>query len=95
MYISFASILTLAALAGTVSAKKNNHNNGKHNPKGRAFQHILQIWFENQVNTILMLLFSLLIFILGLFRCRFCSWLQGPYQGRYSLGQLQCYYPSL
>ncbi|KAI7864088.1 phosphoesterase family-domain-containing protein [Mucor mucedo] len=48
MYISYSSILTLTLLAFTVSAKKNNHSNRKHNPKGRAFQRILQVWFENQ-----------------------------------------------
>jgi hypothetical protein len=54
MHISFASILTVAAIIGTASASndhKNSHHGGKqhHAPKGKAFDHVLQIWFENQV----------------------------------------------
>ena len=61
MHISFASLLTVAALVGAVSAgskhhKKEHHHHGHkpHHPvapKGKAFDHILQIWFENQVRT--------------------------------------------
>lgn len=54
MHISFTSILAVAVLAGLVSAKKNDHKEHKHKaPKGKAFDHILQIWFENTVNTYL------------------------------------------
>lgn len=53
MYTSFASILTVTALLGTVSAcsdKSHSHAKPHHGlaPKGKAFDHILQIWFENQ-----------------------------------------------
>ncbi|KAI7889145.1 phosphoesterase family-domain-containing protein [Mucor mucedo] len=51
MHISFASILTVAALVGLASAKKHDdHGHKEHKPKvpkGKAFDHILQIWFEN------------------------------------------------
>lgn len=60
MHISFASLLTVVALAGLTSAKKHddykhhgNHGHKEHKPKvpkGKAFDHILQIWFENTVN---------------------------------------------
>lgn len=60
MHISFASILTVAALVGAASAssdkghqshdEKHHHGSKPHHsaPKGKAFDHILQIWFENQ-----------------------------------------------
>lgn len=62
MHISFASILTVAALVGAASAssdkghqshgEKHHHGSKPHHsaPKGKAFDHILQIWFENQVS---------------------------------------------
>lgn len=55
MHISFASILTVAALVGLVSAKGHKEHNNPHAPKGKAFDHILQIWFENQVDILLYL----------------------------------------
>ncbi|RCH93238.1 hypothetical protein CU098_000688, partial [Rhizopus stolonifer] len=41
--ITLASLVTLMAAAGMVNAKSTHSRT-----KGRAFDHILQIWFENQ-----------------------------------------------
>lgn len=53
MHISLASILTVAAFAGAVSARpehhKKHHHKSHHAPKGKAFDRVIQIWFENQV----------------------------------------------
>ncbi|KAI9308620.1 phosphoesterase family-domain-containing protein [Cunninghamella echinulata] len=54
MRLAFASIITLATLAIGTSARPGKHH-GKHHhghhgqhQKGKGFEHILQIWFENQ-----------------------------------------------
>ncbi len=52
MQLSFTSLFVIAttvslALTSSVEGKTNKHHRA---PKGKAFDHILQIWFENQVN---------------------------------------------
>jgi hypothetical protein len=53
MQLTFASILTVSALIGAASARPEHHKHhghkAHHAPKGKAFDHILQVWFENQV----------------------------------------------
>jgi cytochrome bd-type quinol oxidase subunit 1 len=53
MHLTLASILTAAAFIGAASACPGHHGyhgHESHNaPKGKTFDHILQIWFENQV----------------------------------------------
>ncbi|KAI8333344.1 phosphoesterase family-domain-containing protein [Chlamydoabsidia padenii] len=56
MHLTVASILALATLSvGTLAAPTGDHHDKHHGlhghgkaPKGKAFDHIIQVWFENQ-----------------------------------------------
>lgn len=57
MHISFTSLFAIASLTSLALASngKNGHQHGHKDhgnkaPKGKVFDHFLQIWFENQVN---------------------------------------------
>jgi hypothetical protein len=60
MHIPVQSLFAIAALASVVSAGSIHKDESHHNapkahkahkaPKGKAFDHFIQIWFENMVN---------------------------------------------
>lgn len=51
MYISCTFLVALTAIAGLSSARNIETHKASHRVKGRAFDHFLQIWFENEVKT--------------------------------------------
>lgn len=55
MHISFAAILSVSAVVGAVSASSHKKPHHTRAPKGKAFDHILQIWFENQVRIVIII----------------------------------------
>ncbi|CAO3683047.1 unnamed protein product [Rhizopus stolonifer] len=48
MYISYTFLVALTAVVGLSSARDIETHNTSHRVKGRAFDHFLQIWFENE-----------------------------------------------
>jgi hypothetical protein len=52
MRFTISTIFAAALAIGAVTAKPVTHGSGAP-PKGKVFDHILQIWFENQVKSML------------------------------------------
>lgn len=53
MYFSFTYFIVIAAVASLSSARSiETHGHHQHKvPKGKVFDHFLQIWFENEAST--------------------------------------------
>lgn len=52
MHLSFTYFVAIAAVASLSSARSIERHGHQHKtPKGKAFDHFLQIWFENEAST--------------------------------------------